>query len=344
METLLKTALDHLKEGTPCVFALILHSEKETPRGAGSMMLILPDGTIRGSVGGGPMEWAVMQKSRRLLAEDGEAQILYFNLGGNDTIRSTSICGGTVRLCLYLLKSCDLPTLEKFYTLVSRREKPEFVLWREGTIVRLICVHGGQATGAGLSDETAAEILRACREEDAPGEPRLLYREIIMVKPRLWLMGGGHVALATARVAAIAGFDVVVVDDRAEYANEDRFPGARCIVCEQYDGIPADEVTSSDYIAILTRGHRHDRESLAWALGTRACYVGMIGSQTKRALIYQTLMEQGVPKERLDWVHAPIGLPIGGHTPGDIAVSIVAELIAIRADMTGERTPHRARA
>ena len=156
----------------------------------------------------------------------------------------------------------------------------------------------------------------------------------------MWLIGGGHVALATAQVAAVAGFDVVVVDDRAEFANQTRFPGARCIVCQAYDALPADEVTDTDYIVVVTRGHKADREALEWALGTRACYVGMIGSKSKCALIYHALREQGVPQARLDWVHGPIGLPIGGRTPGEIAVSIVAELVQVRTSLNGGGGDH----
>lgn len=121
----------------------------------------------------------------------------------------------------------------------------------------------------------------------------------------------------------------MVVDDREEYACPQRFPGAECIVCDAYDELSPEKVSAQDFIVIVTRGHRNDRESLAWALTTKAGYVGMIGSRTKRDLIYRSLEEQGVSREKLAWVHSPIGLPIGGRTPGMIAVSIVAELIQV---------------
>lgn len=300
-------------------------------------MLLLSDGSILGSVGGGPMEWAVMRMGADMLAAGQPARLTEYDLGGADAETADSICGGRVRLCLYPLRREDLAPLDAVCQRLSAHKSAGFGLWQEGDALRLFCLEEGRAVVSGPDDGLGARIPAACAE-DAPG---LLYYETIAPRPRLWLIGGGHVALATAQVAAIAGFDIVVVDDRAEYANETRFPGARCIVCGSYDELPPEEILPSDYIAILTRGHRHDRESLAWALGTEACYVGMIGSKRKIATIYQLLRDAGVPQEKLDRVHAPIGLPIGDHTPGDIAISIVAELISLRAEKAGDHTPHK---
>lgn len=316
MEVICRIARDTVRDGRPGVLAVILQSSGSTPRDRGSVMLILPEGS-EGSVGGGPLEWAAMQRARELLAGGGASQEMVFDLAGTDTARSSAICGGAVRVWLHVLGQEDLPALERFCELLSRRRGADFALARRDGTSRLLCLTPGEDT-----------------------DEELICRESIPVRPRLWLMGGGHVALATAKVAAVAEFDVAVADDRAEYANEERFPGAACIVCERYDGIPVSDVAPGDYIVIVTRGHIHDREALQWALGTEACYVGMIGSLRKRNMIYEALRAKGISQERLDAVHAPIGLPIGGHTPGDIAVSIVAEMVAVRAGMRGETTPH----
>ena len=341
MDALLRTAWSQVKNGQPCLLAVVLDSRGSAPRGPGSMMLLLSDGTIRGSIGGGPMEWAVMREGASILAEKRPAQRMRYDLGGTDTDSADAICGGVVGLCLYPLGPDDAPLLEAACTRIEARENIGFGVWQEDGAMRLFCISCGQALVSGADDGPRDGLNRWIAEDGRPGESGVLYYSVITPRPRLWLMGGGHVALATAKVAQIAGFGIVVVDDRPEYANETRFPGARCIVCGRYDELPTGNVSPTDYIAILTRGHRHDRESLAWALRTAAGYVGMIGSRKKKALIYEALRAEGVPQERLDWVHAPIGLPIGDHTPGDIAVSIVAEIVAIRAERAGEHTPHR---
>lgn len=334
MQTVLEAARDLLRTGGRGVLALVCSSSGSAPRGAGAKMLVTSDGTLD-TIGGGPVEWEVQHRARQLL-EQGETQVLEFDLHGSDVEGSEAICGGGVSVCLHPLSAADLPALEAACEAAVRRERTYFLLWQTGPGLCVSCCVTPRGVVTHESLEAAGEeIARVCESAGIHEEPRLLYQEQLASGSRVWLMGGGHVALATAQVAAVAGFDVVVVDDRAEFANQTRFPGARCIVCQAYDALPADEVTDTDYIVVVTRGHKADREALEWALGTRACYVGMIGSKSKCALIYQALREQGVPQARLDWVHGPIGLPIGGRTPGEIAVSIVAQLIQVRTSLEG---------
>jgi xanthine dehydrogenase accessory factor len=138
------------------------------------------------------------------------------------------------------------------------------------------------------------------------------------------------VGCALARIAHELKFRVVVIDDRPDLASEQRFPGATRIVGEietELARFPADGET---YVVIVTRGHRHDGRALAAAVGLKARYVGLIGSKRKIVTILEDLQRQGVPREQLERVHAPIGLDIGATTPAEIAVSIAAELIAVR--------------
>lgn len=149
---------------------------------------------------------------------------------------------------------------------------------------------------------------------------------------RLILCGGGHVSLEVAHIAARLEFEVCVVDDRAEFANEARFPMARQVLCmpfpEALDRLGGGE---NDYFVILTRGHAFDRTCLEWVLGHRYAYVGMIGSKIKVATVMKALREAGIPQERLDGVRSPVGLAIGAQTPAEIAVSIAAQLVQERA-------------
>lgn len=152
----------------------------------------------------------------------------------------------------------------------------------------------------------------------------------------LYIFGGGHVGQALAQGAALLGWPVTVLDDRAEYADPARFPDAVCITVPGFDSLPDLPVGPADGIVIVTRGHLGDADVLRWAVQQNAGYIGMIGSKRKRDMLYQTLQEEGVLQARLQQVHSPVGLDIGAETPGEIAVSILAELIAIRAQRRNE--------
>ena len=127
---------------------------------------------------------------------------------------------------------------------------------------------------------------------------------------------------------------VAAVDDRPEFADQTRFPGAKEVLIEPFEGVMEKlPINESAYVVIVTRGHIHDKIVLGQALKTEAKYVGMIGSRRKRDIIYQKLLEEGFTKKDIDRVYSPIGLDIGAETPEEIAVSIVAELIKVRADV-----------
>jgi xanthine dehydrogenase accessory factor len=158
-----------------------------------------------------------------------------------------------------------------------------------------------------------------------------IFVEPVLPVPVLYLFGAGHVAVNLYKVAHDAGFDVIVVDDRETYANRERFPEAREIYSEDFDQTMARLAPNeSAYIVIVTRGHRDDMRVLRWAVQTPARYVGMIGSKRKVIAIYRELEKEGLAPELFERVHAPVGLDIGAVTPEEIAVSITAELIALR--------------
>jgi xanthine dehydrogenase accessory factor len=158
-----------------------------------------------------------------------------------------------------------------------------------------------------------------------------IFVEPIVPSPTLYLFGAGHTGLATYRIARSAGFDVVVIDEREAFANRERYPDAKDIVVADLDQAMAQLTpTTAAYIVSLTPGHLSDMRVLRWAIGTPARYIGMMGSRRKVTGIFQELQKEGVSPERLADVHAPIGLDIGADTPEEIAVSVVAELIACR--------------
>ncbi|HWY85211.1 MAG TPA: XdhC family protein, partial [Gemmataceae bacterium] len=156
------------------------------------------------------------------------------------------------------------------------------------------------------------------------------------VLPRITLLivGGGHVGQAVARLAADVDFDIWVLDDRETYASPERFPTARRRLVGDIGKLLQDvkdkTLTPSTFALIVTRGHAHDEEALYHLATSRAAYVGMIGSKRKIKMIFEDLGARGVPSAALARVHAPLGFAIGSQTVPEIAVSIVAELIAVR--------------
>lgn len=158
-----------------------------------------------------------------------------------------------------------------------------------------------------------------------------VFIEPVLPVSTLYIFGAGHVAWSLYKVARIAGFEIVVIDDRETYANRERFPEARDVYADEYEHVMA-QLTPSEasYMVIVTRGHRDDMRVLRWAAETPARYIGMIGSQRKVIAIYKELEKEGISPEKLSRVYAPVGIEIGAITPEEIAVSIVAELIAIR--------------
>jgi xanthine dehydrogenase accessory factor len=162
-----------------------------------------------------------------------------------------------------------------------------------------------------------------------------IFVEPILPQPVLYIFGGGHVSMALAGAAHTAGFAIGVVDDRETFANAQRFPMAREIYTSFEEAFEKIKPTASTYMVIVTRGHRDDLRVLAWAAGTDARYIGMIGSKRKVLSVYKALEKEGVPPEKLERVHAPVGLEIGALTPEEIAISITAELIAIRRNASG---------
>jgi len=167
-----------------------------------------------------------------------------------------------------------------------------------------------------------------------------IFVEAILPPAELYIFGAGHVGSSLYKVAQIAGFDVTIIDDRETYANRERFPLAHQIIVDDFEKAMTQLAPrESTYIVIVTRGHREDMRVLGWAVQTAASYVGMIGSKRKTIRIFEELQKQGVDAQLFERVHAPVGLDIGAITPEEIAVSIMAELIAKRRNLDRD-LPH----
>ncbi len=184
-----------------------------------------------------------------------------------------------------------------------------------------------------LNDDFAQENGLVC------GGQMDVHVDPLSPSPRLYIIGAGHVGWHLAKGAVETGFRVHVIDDREKFANRDRFPSADSIVVEPIaDWLHRADIPSSAYVVIVTRGHQNDLEAMRALAARDLRYLGLIGSRAKLARIRNILLAEGMPPECLDRVHSPIGLDIGAITPSEIAVSILAQLIAVRRGVRIERT------
>jgi len=158
-----------------------------------------------------------------------------------------------------------------------------------------------------------------------------IFVEPVIPQPRAFIFGGGHVSKGISKIATLAGFSTSIIDNREAFANAERFPEAEATYAEEYEDVfPKLPVNSSSYIIIVTRGHRDDMRVLRWAVSTPAKYIAMIGSKRKTISVVHELEKEGIPRESFDKVFAPMGLEIGAEMPEEIAISVVAEMIAVR--------------
>ncbi len=158
-----------------------------------------------------------------------------------------------------------------------------------------------------------------------------VFVEPVVPQPRVYIFGAGHISKSISKIANMAGFASVIVDNREAFANRERFPEADEIFAEEYEEVfPKLPIRDTSYVVIVTRGHRDDMRVMRWAVGTNAKYIAMIGSKRKVIGVVKELEKEGIPREAFERTFAPMGLDIGAITPEEIAVSIVAEMIAMR--------------
>lgn len=341
MREILRSLIESIRSGRDVVACSLVETRGSTPQKAGAWMLVFPDGSQCGTLGGGCVEAEVRQRALAGLGS-GEPAILTFHLDDNYGWDDGLICGGRmVVLAEPLCSGSGLDYFDAFQRLVEQGDGcAEAVVIDAGRLP-------DAAPGARALFGPTGELVAAQRFGNVPPSvtqhvppvatrPRPMTHAGVAYLPllprcRLVVVGAGHVGQAVATLAAQADFDVWVIDDRDRYANTERFPAAERIIVGNVAGTLAElPVDSKTYVIIVTRGHSHDEEALFHLAGRPARYLGMIGSKRKIRLIFDDLLAAGVSAESLARVHAPLGLDIGSQTVPEIAVSIVAELIAHR--------------
>ncbi len=304
-----------------------------------SKLLLREDGSALGTVGGGALEARALAAAKSVLA-GAEAQVLEFELAQDEAAESGMICGGR---CALLVEAVVPDRHAEVFAAVAEAERSRdtallITVLEPEAQPRKLAFSPGRAltgtTGNGGTDATLAEIAQACLASERPryaAEPIRAHYDPILPHPVAFIFGAGHIAVPVAHLADLVGFRVVVVDDRAEFANRDRFPRAQEVVAAGVDeAFRRLSIEEDSYIVAVTRGHALDEEVMAEALRTPARYIGMIGSRRKVTAVTERLRKRGFTEEALGRIHAPIGIDIDAETVKEIGVSIVAEMIAVR--------------
>ena len=321
-----------LKNEQPVMLVSVIEAGGSTPRGAGAMMAVFPDGRSIGTVGGGNVEFAAQKKAAKLL-ESRESIVERFRFVPGDAASLGMVCGGDVTLHFQYLPAGDLDAVDCFRD-IQTASAGTLNTWLVRKIVE------GRVEAMGLADRNG---LRGLPEGTVLPQGLLENQGVLKDEwfacpvvrgGRLYVFGGGHVAQALVPVAAGVGFRPVVSDDRPEFTDPKLFPGAEETFCGDFEHLEEKiSVSPDDYVVIMTRGHQADNEVLMKVLRSGAKYIGCIGSRKKMAYCKGVLLEAGFTEEEYARIHTPIGLPIGAETPAEIAVCIVAELMSVRAGL-----------
>ncbi len=328
MEKIIKSMYQLLSSGSDIVLVTVTAATGATPRGAGARMLVNEDGRTCGTIGGGAVEYRAICIAQDVLKTK-ISEHRNFSLTRDDVQNLGMICGGAVEVFFHYLSSDDNDCVNLAKEADSRFSNREN-LWL-------------------VSDLSSGGKLMLCGKDDAPSlllpyltakakrinlDGRDLFIEQISSSSRVYIFGGGHVAQALVPLLSGIGFRCVVMDDRPEFANPKLFPTADQVLLIDFTRISDFvSINSDDYACVMTRGHAYDTLVQAQLLRALPCYIGVIGSAAKAAGVRKALIEEHhFSDSDVDRITTPIGLKIGAETPEEIAVSIAAQMISVRAN------------
>ena len=342
------------REGLPFAVATVVRTVGSTPQVVGAKLLVDDLGRLVGTLGGGCVEGDAFVEAKRVI-ETGETSLREYELTEELAWDTGLVCGGTMWISIEpgerVLRFAGRDLLGDVLvasaggkpvalaTLMRKRGKEVIAA---GKLFVESGAKGGGTLGDGALDARArAAAIEALQQGTArtvvlDDETELLV-EPVLAKPRLVIAGGGHVGLAIAKLAVQLDYEVTVIDDRPEFANRERFAGVNEVVnMDMARALETVPIGWNSFVIIATRGHKLDAHCLRAAVKTEARYVGLLGSKRKTILIAQMLRDEGIAEDRIRAVHAPIGLDLGGRTPAEIALSVMAELSLERYGGSGK--------
>ena len=354
MEQVFRAASEEAAAGNGMVVATVVRTSGSTPQKPGAKLLVRADGSGVGTLGGGCVEGDIWFAASQLLKSGGPAEMRDYELNEDLAAQDGLVCGGTMYFLLDPIRDEANPNGTKTdpdfndevlaaydggapVAVASLMKAPE----GSGlTVGSQLLVRENGSTAGSLGDEkldarasVEARRLMAMGKNDyiVTESGAEFFIEAFTTPPTLVLAGGGHVSRAISNIAKTLGFRIFVIDEREEFSNTDRFPEAEQTVVSDYaSGFKKLPIGTNSFIVIATRGHRYDTAATAAAMRTPASYVGLLGSRRKTILIYEELFAQGFTMEQVKSVRSPIGLSISARTPEEIALSIMAEIVAFR--------------
>jgi xanthine dehydrogenase accessory factor len=342
--------------GRPCALATVVRTHGSTPQVAGAKLVVVEDdgrGKAAGTLGGGCVEADAIDAARAVLAGGGPSLRAY-ELTEDLAWNTGLVCGGTMWILVERGEdalSVDGRTMVDDLVRAAHGDSPIAIatLLRRGGrdvsfVGRIFVDAEGRVSGSlgdrDLDERAAAAAVAQIRHGSARvvsiDEGLDLLVDPVSCKPRLVVAGGGHVALAIARQAQLVDFDVTIVEDRPEFADPSRFGGATVLEGDVPATVGSIDYGWNSFVVIATRGHKLDADCVLAAVKTNARYIGLLGSRRKTVLIEEMLREAGVADDRIAVIHAPVGLDLGGRTPAEIALSVLAEITTLRYQATGK--------
>jgi len=336
--------LELLNKNREIALATIVSKVGASPARLSSKMIIIKEGLATiGTVGGGCLEAEIITKSKNVF-KTGKPEVIKYHLDDEDP-ESWLICGGTVEILIE-------PVLQKNYELFNSAVN---VIREDSRGILCTIIHENSSEKYALCgsrwigkqpERSIADKITEMYDSVIDYEKPMTIEPSVFLDPlippvKLFIFGGGHISLYLSRFSKMTGFNTTIIDDRIKFANKERFSFVDNVVCDDFEKVFEKlSVDKNSYLVIVTRGHKHDKIVLEKALGTDACYIGMIGSKKKVVVTFRKLNEAGFDKKSLKKVFSPIGLNIGAKTPEEIAISIISEIIKLRRKRNDSKVDH----
>jgi len=357
--------IEDLERGETVAMATIVRRKGSVPREVGAKMLVQRDGRISGTVGGGCGE-AEVWRSALSVIDTQRPSTVQVDLTEEIAMESQGVCGGIFDVFVqpwHTMAQPGQPDMREYALAIAEALESEQAIvlitlvaaggaWRHHIGQQMLVHEDTRMLGAftlpAAATELEAQIQEAARRAILAGKPHIekiagpenawaeLFVEPFTPRPVLLIAGAGHIAAPLAAIAHLMNFAVSVTDDRASFATRERFPDAqRLLVGDIEATLKNYPITPRTHIVLVTRAHAHDVQGLRAILDSPAAYIGMIGSQRRVWAVFKLLHEEGIPAEKLLRVQAPIGLDLGGSTPEEIALGIMAEITLLRRGGSG---------